>query len=441
MRRFHFLPVVLLIFVVSTLTGSALSDLAASLQAGEWGVLSTNNFQNGSILRTDDNGTLTEYSDEAQWDPVGQKLYIMGTARGACACYGTNNQKWVTYDEATNAWTAMPRPSFYWGFHGYDHAALDPVRRHYYIRSVASREVHRYDITAAQWSSIPDMPTSYQACCSALEYFPEIDRVVFSYPVENEFHLYNPATNTWSSVIPWGYSVGNTIHNITEYDAVNKVIYFSGENGTTDLFQLDTAGNVTKLANAPVSLGISGTCTQHTVDPVTGKFLLFKPDSNIYEYDPAGNSWRTTGKHPLFNPIYSGRMIAVSAKIPEYGVIISVKWDGGNSKVYLYRHMAGTAVQSSRSAGPEALSLSVTPNPATGRALIRASAAGDKPLSSLRLRIYDPCGRLVATYAGKDPQALAGGWIWNTRAFPSGIYLVRLQTHEKILDRRVTVMH
>lgn len=420
MRRSCLLFAVLGLLAFSNITGSALSDLAASLQPGEWGELSTNNFGNGSILITDDNGCLMEYSDEAQWDPVGKKLYIMGTSRGDCACYGTNNQKWVTYDEAANAWTAMPRPSFYWGFHGYDHAALDPVRRHYYVRSVASREVHRYDIATGQWSSIPDMPTDYQACCSALEYFPEMDRVVFSYPVEDEFHLYDPSTNTWSSVIPWGYAVGNTIHNITEYDAVNGVLYFSGENGTTDLFKLDSAGNVTKLANAPVSLGISGTCTQHTVDPVTGKFLLFKPDSNIYEYDPAGDSWRQTGKHPLFNPIYSGRMIAVSAKIPEYGVIISVKWDGGNSKVYLYRHSAGGSglapKRPSASLAPGAITCS--PSPAVSRVSISLNAWN--PASS-RLVVLDARGRRVADLTHRVDRA---GVNWNTSQLPAGVYTV-----------------
>jgi hypothetical protein len=330
-----------LLTVTSAGTGTVLGNLAASMQPGEWRELVTNNWQNGQITNTPGRprtGTIFEYTDEAQWDPVNKKIYIIGTALP----YGYANQKWIEYSESTNSWSERINAPFYIGFHSYDHAALDHSRGHYYVRVVESRAVHRYSFATGQWTRLPDMPLDIVTCCGALEYFPEIDRVVYVDNYDGEFLLFNPSTNTWS-VQPWQIPRSGPvweIANITEYDPVNGVLYFGGgweAPATYELYKLDRSGQITKLAKSPVGLRSDGSV--QTVDPVSGKFLAMNPNGSTYEYDPVNNSWRIAGRHPLGNPGDPQNFFAVAAKIPEYGVIMAASFSVG--KVYLYKHSAG----------------------------------------------------------------------------------------------------
>jgi len=319
---------------------TTLSSTAAQLRPGEWREFATNNFNGGSIIHTQTSeDTILEYTDEAHWDSVRKKLYIIGTARDGRdgnGSYGMRNQKWVEYSEATNSWQELP-VSFYNGYHSYDHAALDAKRGHYYVRQVERDGFYRHDFLTGQWSQIPSAGLRYPSlCCTGIEYFPEMDRLVYVDPVYNDFYFFNPATNSWTTQ-PWGaVGSGYNLRTFTEYDPVNGVLYFGGSNSTpSDFFKLDRTGRVTKLASPPVAIGIEGINPVHTVDPASGKFLVFHPDGNTYEYDPQQNSWRSTGTHPLRYPY---GQIAVAAKIPEYGVIIAVMFNYSQSKVFLYRH-------------------------------------------------------------------------------------------------------
>jgi hypothetical protein len=102
---------------------------------------------------------------------------------------------------------------------------------------------------------------------------------------------------------------------------------------------MNAQGNVTRAADAPVSIGIGGNCPVHVVDPVSGNLIVMSPNRSIYEYDPVANSWSQAGSHSLKG---SGEQRAVAVSIPEHGVIFVAKWDFGSSAVLLYKHSPGS---------------------------------------------------------------------------------------------------
>jgi hypothetical protein len=408
----------LAVMLFSTLSAAtALGDLAAQMQPGQWRELNTLGFNNGRIFVPSTGiGSILQYMDEAQWDPVGKKIYIIGTSRGA-GDYGISNQKWICYAEATNTWTELPRPAFYVGFHTYDHAALDPNGRFYYVRIVESNEVRRCYLENLYWTGMPPMPTS-SPCCSGLEYFPELNGVVFVTAGTRNFCLYDLSTNRWST-IPGGYTVG-TYHVFSEYNAKHKFLYFGGGEGSPNsLYKLDSTRAVTRLASAPVRLGHGGCAAVQVLDPNAGKLVVFScSNDGTYEYNPASDSWTRTGSHNLTDP---NNLLAAAAPIPEHGVIFVARHGYDNiGKVYLYRHSAGSSGLSQKRLhhGPASGMLAISPNPAVSRLNISLNAWD--PVSS-RLVVLDACGRTVSDLTDRVYHAQVN---WDTSQLPAGVYTV-----------------
>jgi hypothetical protein len=220
--------------------------------------------------------------------------------------------------------------------HAYDHQAIDTKRGHYFQRRLGGTGVHRYNISAGSWDRIADIPLNYYPpIASALEYFPELDGLVFVSgrgQGVSEVYLYSMATSTWS-IIASDLYMGD-YHNFSEYDPVHKVLLFGGGNGSSDVYALDASGKVAKKKSAPVELGIARSVI--VGDPVSGKLLVFAENGTSYEYDVVGDSWKTIGSHNLKDNY--GDLSAVAAPIASYGVDIFVKADFGRSTVLVYKH-------------------------------------------------------------------------------------------------------
>lgn len=333
----------LCLFVFSPLlNATSLSDLAATMQPGEWRELATSGFNSGGILiPPGGQGNLLEYTDEAQRNPLTGKIYIIGCARsnagaGNYQCGNTDAEDagMIEYDELTNTWARMPTASIDTGFHTYDHAAIDPATGDYYFRELTNR-VWKY--SGGQWTQLPRIAASAYdtACCGGLEYFPERGELIFiDGGGGGRIHTWRTGVTSWSvsDVAP---TLGS-YEIFTEYSARRRVLYMGGGNGDDyGLVLMNEQGQFTRAASAPAALGQSGSV--QSIDPNTGNLLLFASNNQMYEYDPSNNSWASRGTHPL-NGSYN--LMAVAVPVPEYGVVFAVKWDFGNSKVYLYKHTA-----------------------------------------------------------------------------------------------------
>lgn len=346
----------LLLFAVALPVGaSALSDLAATMKAGEWKELTTSGFENGGILEPPGgDGSLLEFMDEAQRNPFTKKIYIIGCSRafsgtGAYVCNNTTGDEdagWIEYDEATNTWRDMPVAAIRTFPHTYDNAALDPATGTYYFREDTGK-VWQY--TGGTWSRIPDVASSQYVttCCTAFEYFPEAKGLIFiELKSTNSLLRWLPGESTWT-VVSSTPLTSDAFHVFSEYSAKRKLLYVGG--GTKDpnkLWMIDAGLKFTRAADAPTPIGHDGDLAVNTVDPITGNLLIFTGDDTgntattrqTYEYNPDTNQWTQHGAHPLHNG-YDLRAAAVP--IPEYGVIFLVAYKFANSKVYLYKHSSG----------------------------------------------------------------------------------------------------
>ncbi len=344
-------------FIGARAEASALSDAAATLQPGQWKVLSTSNLNRATL----DDGAgyhLFYYTEDMTWDPVSRQLLFVGGGHGTDA-------EFLRYRESTNAWTrTKPSGSAWHGSfsHAYDHNAIIPSLGKFYFRQPAwdpSDRIEIFDIASQTWTRSAAMPYR-PGCCGGMEYFPELNGLVLANGDAGVLH-YDPAANRWSEIS--GASWGD-YHNFAEYSPVHKVMIFGGgeSSGGSAVYRLNAQRQVTKLANAPGHLGTTHSIV--TTDPVSGNFLVFF-GNQFYEFNPATNAWR---KMATSAPWQSSGGIwgAVATPISTYGVVAFVKYEGDSSKVYLYRHAAG----SGGTAPTVALSASPTSVPSGGKSTL-----------------------------------------------------------------------
>src|SRR5262249_2511855 len=130
-----------------------MGKLAARMKPGEWAELPTENLVETHRAKGN-SGAIFGYNEGAVWDPRSRQWLYVGGAHNAPA-------RFVIYSADTNAWKVMPQPDWLGksATHGYDHNALDPARGVFYYRPFNSRNVYRYNIAAAQWTTLPKLDT------------------------------------------------------------------------------------------------------------------------------------------------------------------------------------------------------------------------------------------------------------------------------------------
>jgi len=323
---------------------TTLGSLAGSMSPGGWAVLNTGGDGSGfssSLIEVELPGHILQFADKGMWYAGAQQVFFVGQGHLA-------SMKIVSYTDSANHWQQEPKPP--WDQttqnvgiccggvgHGYNHSTMNPGTGDLFVREYGSKTVHKFTRATGQWTNLPDMPQSLP-CCGALEYFPERGGLVAV--GGGTVLFYKEATSTWttqSTTLTMG-----PYHNVAYYSAANHVVLFGGGNGSSDLYQMNAAGGITKVKNAPIAFGISNTV--NTVDPASGRMLVFTINGNGYEFDPAGNNWivinvGTTGATGDTTWLNDGVM---ATPISTYGVILFMR-HSGTPKVWLYKHAAGAA--------------------------------------------------------------------------------------------------
>jgi len=180
--------------------------------------------------------------------------------------------------------------------------------------------------------------------------------IFLNVPNEGEVYFFNKTTGQWTTlaVIPMPYRY----HPVGQYNPVHKLVIFGGGNTDQtddfrDLYKLDASGKITRMKDTPVTYGIRQSLL--TVDPVSGKYLLFKDSGEFYEYDVTTDTWKRQGPcqgtpcqgrpFPFFEPGNGGVFDVIETPISTYGVNMFVKyWKGSTPPaVYLYKHASSPA--------------------------------------------------------------------------------------------------
>ena len=332
---------------VNSGVSTALASLAASLHAGTWAELETN--QINSTLKSDGgvSGVIFGYTEYIKWDPVAHRLYFLG---GDHSQSGTPVMKFVQYEESSNTWSVLPSQDWFTAFatHGYDHAAIDPVHRYFYFRPPGNTTMWRYNLDNPSWTAMPrNNVIQFNSCCVGIEYFPELRGVIW---VSDEnvddggVVRLSDATGQWDRLGKGAAYPMGRYHNFAEYNPVRKVVVFGGGEGgsaTRQIWKLDAKGTVTRLNKAPIDLGIQNAI--FTVDPAGGDYLVLTRTQEFYVYNVVSDTWslKTRGSSvPIWTTAYQNAIHGVVAgPISTYGVNVFVTCDGpDNCRVNLYKH-------------------------------------------------------------------------------------------------------
>jgi hypothetical protein len=276
-------------------------------------------------------------------------------------------------------------------------------------------------------------------------------------PGKNQLHIYNPATNTWSTAnYPFGESqfedpvCPNTCDTkrglfiITMTSApVRNIFAFNGATKTW----------TTKI---PPALPSNGDAQALAYDQINDKYVYFGGfgtgcNGDVWYYDYTSNVWAhpaQTGKSyndatptaSTWAPYSHYHSFSYS---PKYNVCVA--WGGGQvydtdkscsdyestQPLWMYR-LAGSGTSSEFRLAPKNIgrSLSVFPNPSSTGAAISLSGSCLPPLS---LAIYDASGRKIRDLtsafnnSGHQPVIWDGSGNRGERT-PAGIYLIKYES-------------
>jgi len=309
-----------------------------------------NGWNNGGILNPLDvsgcmpSDYITQYSDKAGWDPINQRILYLGQTHGECYA-----GRFVSYDVGTNSWAELPWPSYICQSgtqsspcfdHAYDNNAVDPATGDFYYRNYNSLTfLHFHN---GSWTKLSQPATQNFQCCSALEFFPEMNRLLF---LDGDWGLwaYNPSNGSWAALANTnGANAVAGLPNLpmsstavfAHYDPVLKIVLFGGG---THLYKLNSSGVITTLKTPPAALGPTNAVVAS--DPVGGKFIVLA-GSAMYQYDASTDTWTqlAISVPTVLSGLDGVGDGLVSADIPLYGVIMYIKYDNASSKVYLYKH-------------------------------------------------------------------------------------------------------
>ena len=432
-KRIPIIPLFILCFAVASLA-STMGDLAASMQPKEWRELTTVGFTS-NLLWIDSNGgadCVFNYSDDMTWYPGTREIYYIGGSH-----YGPG--RFIIYNDSANTWRRN-MPSTAWldrlG-HGYDHNALDQKTGRFYHHEMNGRLViHRWDINLKRWLSdfLVPLANPDMSCCHGDEIFPEFRQGGLIVVNGNlGMVLYMSTTTAKWDTLATGLDMA-TYHNIAKYDPKHKLVYLGGGNGTNTLYKMDTAGTFTKIAAAPIAIGINSSAT--TVDPVTGDILTIGEDGNFYSYNLESNAWKTEGAPPTNSLGGANRLYMVCGPVNTYGVTMWCKYNGGTGKVWLYKNAQMTGTEDSPSGERIPLSLAVSPNPFRSGTVISIKGLSGKEETSLA--IFDISGRMVRDFTGRVSSS--NNVRWESSGLPAGIYLVKATSGRVTCKERVVLL-
>ena len=363
-------------------TGSAMANLALSMAPGTWAQFTTTGYNNGALMRPPDGGSLLEFAERGQWNPVNKTVMFVGGAHPA-ATTPCGSTLFVKYTDSTNTWVnnlPNPCPNFDNAtgivavnvVHPYDHQDIVPTTGDLYHRQYSSGKVMKFSHATQSWSQCSQYNHSGSSTTwndldhwqadGSLVYFSDRNSLIM---LDGDWGLWELSlasgncTGSWNLLATTNGGTGGfggtqltgigSSGNIGAYSALCQCVLL-GNGGTSKLYKYDKAGTITTIAPAPKAMQIpqAGAGSVFTVDPATGKFLLWD-DSNasttMYEYDPLANTWTTISRNaPIFPGPEGGAFDVIATPISDYKVIMFFSSGGaGGGSVYLYKHAAGSS--------------------------------------------------------------------------------------------------
>jgi hypothetical protein len=354
---------------------SVLAKLAAELKPGAWAMLNKDGDASGYGAKFTDSGIggLYGYASKATYDPVSRRVYFFGSGHHNMNTpeYYAAIIKFIAYDVDANRWTRLKTPQWYLdtgtkggNSHGYQYQTV--AKGNYYRMSLGPPAVKSTvqvcnidrdkvdDIDPkADWKESVDVPFTFSV--GPLEYFPERNSLLTINTRSAELYEWELGSAKW---VPRGKAPGMIHFGIAaSYNPVHKVVVFGGGSqaappwtNVRKWYLLDAKGNVTPLDDSPID-SYAATSTLFSVDPVSGKHLLIRPNDFdykkttgywFYELDvkaKPGSQWTRRqdleAAVPQFNPRSPNHVFnTVVVPLSEFGVNLYM----GTANVWIYKH-------------------------------------------------------------------------------------------------------
>lgn len=315
--------------------GTAIGELAKSMQKGEIKKLDTSNM---AATLSDPGGNteaLVVFTDEAIYDYAAKKIYYVGGDHNGSTPQFTefnfNNSTWSKLGNAPVGSTQ---------YHSYGYHGFDEKRKIYYLgRSY-------YDFKTQSWGS-PNVPPGLVQGNHSGEFSPELDKYIITGGDRSGVYLYDFDTNSYETVTEGFLNQNDNLHDVARYSPKKGMIIFGGGDVTNGLWRMNIDDKtVTRISTPGVPIDIRASLL--TADPVTGEFLLFANAGNVYQYDIPNDRWNKINVnfdrlYSNLNPYRNGRDMQNVAAIPikEYGVIALINWNFNQTELLLYKHDDG----------------------------------------------------------------------------------------------------
>lgn len=282
-------------------------------------------------------GLRTGYASKLAYDPSGRRLFFLG-------CDHNQEQVFLQYDEATNAWTAQPTTPFAAPTkHGYEHTVWDDTHGVLYHRPFGELGVRAWR-GGATWSSFSNASVlGYRAAAVGVTWFPDLgpNGQLLLFQLENGTRGalvgFDPVTSAWTTLAsasaPTLEGTGDP-HTFAHYSPQHRLVWFGGGNGSSNSWRIDHLGAIRPSAPIPAALGTVGPggpgASLVFGNPATGGFIVIRNSSTWFDYNPVSNVWSARGgvaaiaSQNVFDasePIWG----TVAAPLPAYGVVALVK--------------------------------------------------------------------------------------------------------------------
>lgn len=323
---------------------SVLETAATALANNAWVQISTTN--TNLLQQPGAGGTIADFAANASWDPVRKRLYYVGNDH--IDSITSQDQRFVYYDEATNAWANLPQG---WSApgqtdHGYYHNGAINTRTGIFYRRHGkdSQTLERFNLDTHSWTTALPANTllSFTQCCGGMSYFPEAGGLFW---IQGDggpggagacggnncarLSTFNETTNVWVNIAQNIPMFDQPV--VMAYNSVSQVIIYGRENS---FYKMDRNRTITQFATAPITFYNGGFLAVIMPDPASGDFMVLDPGTrNLWRFNPLTGAWAaqsSTNKPNLNN------LSIFAAPIANYGVIMYVACTT-SCATYLYK--------------------------------------------------------------------------------------------------------
>jgi hypothetical protein len=441
--------------------GTALGDLAASMQPGTWSQLTGTN---AGLLSSQWTSGGHGYDDgNMAWNSKKRILMHTSADHGPyvnCSSFpnppGTCWKALSFYNDSTNTWSlggAIP-PQIN-NFHGWDQLTWDDVNEVLYIANYGPYpNIHRYCVNNTPswcsgkqgvWSPLASQPV-YFGNIPSMTYHAALNggTLILNATGANGGNCsrilgYREATGTWTDIDAGAGCKFDTgpYSSVSEYSEVKQVAIVGG-GGSKRLWKIDAAGTVTELTPAPLPINFGATDTRQVLaDPVSGDFIFFFGQSNnggvsttlaqLWKLNPNGSgTWtqldsdlRASGKPCNTDFIIPCPNDFFGTTISTYGVLLFWKWTStSTADVWLYKPSGGSSVPLATNVDTTSPTVSITApiagNTVSGNPVsVSATAADNVGVVGVQFKLD---GNNLGAEATSSPFSVS----WNTTPIANG---------------------